>query len=42
MRGVSPANAMHAREFVPDLTDLSSLNLWASIAFAFAGLELSA
>jgi glutamate:GABA antiporter len=35
------ANPWHARDFVPDLTDLSSLNLWASIAFAFAGLELS-
>lgn len=40
--GVPSANAMHAREFIPDLTDLGSLNLWASIAFAFAGLELSA
>jgi amino acid transporter len=27
---------------VPDLGQLSELNLWASIAFAFAGLELSA
>jgi amino acid transporter len=27
---------------LPDLGDWSSLNLWASIAFAFAGLELSA
>src|SRR6266487_1506495 len=26
---------------LPDLTDLGSLNLWASIAFAFAGLELA-
>ena len=40
--GHVPANVMHARAFIPDLTDLSSLNLWASIAFAFAGLELSA
>jgi glutamate:GABA antiporter len=40
--GVPSANPWHAREFIPDLTDLSSLNLWASIAFAFAGLELSA
>lgn len=40
--GVPGANPWHAREFIPDLTDLSSLNLWASIAFAFAGLELSA
>src|SRR5205814_1788264 len=42
IRGVPSANTWHAREFIPDLTDLSSLNLWASIAFAFAGLELSA
>ena len=27
---------------IPDLGDLSELNLWASIAFAFAGLELGA
>ncbi len=27
---------------MPDLGDLSELNLWASIAFAFAGLELCA
>jgi amino acid transporter len=40
--GVPSANPMPARSFVPDLTDLGSLNLWASIAFAFAGLELSA
>ena len=39
---VPAANPMRAREFLPDLTDLSSLNLWASIAFAFAGLELAA
>ena len=26
----------------PDFTDASALNLWATIAFAFAGLELSA
>jgi amino acid transporter len=42
LTGVPSANPWHAREFIPDLTDLSSLNLWASIAFAFAGLELSA
>ncbi|MGH7679647.1 MAG: APC family permease [Gemmatimonadaceae bacterium] len=40
--GVPSANPMSAGSFVPDLTDLGSLNLWASIAFAFAGLELSA
>jgi amino acid transporter len=42
LSGRPSANAMPAGSFVPDLTDLSSLNLWASIAFAFAGLELSA
>ena len=40
--GVPAANRYGAGDFVPDLTDLSSLNLWASIAFAFGGLELSA
>jgi amino acid transporter len=40
--GVPSANPMPAGSFIPDLTDLGSLNLWASIAFAFAGLELSA
>ena len=35
------ANAFTAARLVPDETDLSTLNLWASIAFAFAGLELS-
>jgi amino acid transporter len=40
--GVPSANPMPARSFIPDLTDFGSLNLWASIAFAFAGLELSA
>jgi amino acid transporter len=35
------ANAFTAATVVPDVTDLSTLNLWASIAFAFAGLELS-
>jgi amino acid transporter len=42
VRGVPSVTPFHARDFIPDLTDLSSLNLWASIAFAFAGLELSA
>jgi amino acid transporter len=41
MKGEPSANPMHTRDFIPDLTDLSSLNLWASIAFAFAGLELA-
>jgi glutamate:GABA antiporter len=40
--GVPAANSFAGARFVPDLTDLSSLNLWASIAFAFGGLELSA
>jgi amino acid transporter len=40
--GVPSANAWSAAAFMPNLGDLSSLNLWASIAFAFAGLELSA
>ena len=35
------ANAFSAAALVPDVTELSTLNLWASIAFAFAGLELS-
>jgi amino acid transporter len=35
------ASTFTARSFIPDLTDLSSLNLWATIPFAFAGLELS-
>jgi amino acid transporter len=37
-----PATPMTLDTVIPDLTDWSSLNLWASIAFAFAGLELSA
>lgn len=39
--GMAPANSWTAADFVPDLTNLGSLNLWASIAFAFGGLELS-
>ena len=35
------ANPIAPAGLVPDVTDLSTLNLWASIAFAFAGLELS-
>jgi amino acid transporter len=35
------ANAFTAERLVPNVTELSTLNLWASIAFAFAGLELS-
>ncbi len=37
-----PATPMNLTTLVPDLGDLSELNLWASIAFAFAGLELCA
>jgi amino acid transporter len=37
-----PATPMSAETLLPDLGDWSSLNLWASIAFAFAGLELCA
>jgi len=35
------ANPFTVRDLAPDLTDLPMLNLWATIAFAFAGLELS-
>jgi glutamate:GABA antiporter len=37
-----PATPMTPATLLPDLGDWSSLNLWASIAFAFAGLELCA
>jgi amino acid transporter len=36
-----PANAFSYSQLKPDLTNLPLLNLWATIAFAFAGLELS-
>jgi amino acid transporter len=36
------ANPITPASLVPDLEDLSAINLWASIAFAFAGLELCA
>jgi amino acid transporter len=36
------ATPLNLTSLVPDLGDLSELNLWASIAFAFAGLELCA
>jgi amino acid transporter len=35
------ANPFTSSNVVPNVKDLSTLNLWASIAFAFAGLELS-
>jgi amino acid transporter len=37
-----PANVFDATTLVPDLGDIPALNLWASVAFAFTGLELSA
>jgi amino acid transporter len=37
-----PANAFTRVTLTPDLSKIPELNLWASIAFAFAGLELSA
>ena len=40
-RGRPSANPITAQNIVPDLRSLDELNLWASIAFAFAGLELS-
>jgi amino acid transporter len=39
--GHAPANPITRQNIVPDLGHLPGLNLWASIAFAFAGLELS-
>jgi amino acid transporter len=39
--GHASANAITRENVMPDLGHLSGLNLWASIAFAFAGLELS-
>jgi amino acid transporter len=36
-----PANAFSLADLKPDLGNLPMLNLWATIAFAFAGLELS-
>lgn len=37
-----PANPFSLRALVPDLGNLTELNLWASVAFAFAGIELAA
>jgi glutamate:GABA antiporter len=39
--GRPPANPITRANIIPDLGHLPGLNLWASIAFAFAGLELS-
>jgi amino acid transporter len=36
-----PANPITAGQFTAGLTNLSSLSVWATIAFAYAGLELS-
>jgi glutamate:GABA antiporter len=36
-----PANKFTWGQLIPDLTNLPVLNLWATIAFAFAGLELA-
>jgi amino acid transporter len=36
------ATPLTTQSLIPNLSDLSELNLWASIAFAFAGLELCA
>ena len=36
-----PATEFTARSLVPNFSDFNQLNLWASVAFAFAGLELA-
>ncbi len=38
----APATPLTTDTLLPNFGELSELNLWASIAFAFAGLELSA
>jgi amino acid transporter len=38
----APATPMTLDSLTPDLGNMSQLNLWASIAFAYAGLELCA
>jgi glutamate:GABA antiporter len=35
-----PATPINLETIIPNLRDMSALNLWASIAFAYAGLEL--
>ncbi|HSR41895.1 MAG TPA: CocE/NonD family hydrolase, partial [Longimicrobiales bacterium] len=42
LSGVPAANSFAVADLVPDFSNLPELNLWASIAFAFAGLELCA
>jgi amino acid transporter len=41
LSGHPSANPITRQNIMPDLGHLPGLNLWASIAFAFAGLELS-
>ena len=41
LTGHASANPITRTNIMPDLGHLPGLNLWASIAFAFAGLELS-
>jgi amino acid transporter len=41
LNGRPAANPLTLAELKPDLTNLPMLNLWATIAFSFAGLELS-
>src|SRR3982751_4651747 len=41
LSGHASANPITRQNITPDLGHLPGLNLWASIAFAFAGLELS-
>jgi hypothetical protein len=36
------ANPLTLASITPDLTKFPELNLWASVAFAFTGIELSA
>lgn len=36
-----PATAFSLGSLTPDFSDFNQLNLWASVAFAFAGLELA-
>jgi amino acid transporter len=42
MLAQASATPITAANVVPDLTNLPALNLWASVAFAFSGIELSA
>ena len=35
------ANSFALSNWIPDLSNLSNINLWATIPFAYAGLELS-